>query len=282
MKRLRTVFSSHARKWRTFQFVYPVISRRARGLSVGVNLNPDGACNFDCVYCQVDRTAERTITKVDLAVLEHELREIVGHYADLFEEPEFRQVVPEYRRLNDIAFSGDGEPTASPVFPEAARIAAAAREEFGVNEAKIVIITDACFLTRPKVAETLAFLDDHNGEIWAKLDAGTEEYYRRVNRASHSLQHVLENLLAAARVRPIVVQSLFLRLRGEPPTQGEIEAYVDRLRQLGADGGQISLVQIYTVARRPAEDYVSALTTEELEGIAEQVRQLGLRAEIYA
>src|SRR6185295_20336399 len=38
------------------RFVYLTISPRARGLSIGVNLNPDRKCNFDCVYCEVDRT----------------------------------------------------------------------------------------------------------------------------------------------------------------------------------------------------------------------------------
>ncbi len=275
------LFASHGRHWRGFQYVYPVISRRAQGLSIGINLNPDKACNFDCVYCQVDRTEEPRTRKVDLPVLERELRHLIGNYRNLFAEPEFQAVPAEYRRLNDIAFSGDGEPTASPLFPEAVRIAAAVRRDYSVLEAKIVVITDACFLTRPKVAEALAFLDQNNGEIWAKLDAGTEEYFRRVNRPHVSLQHVLDNILTAAKVRPIVIQSLFFRLHGQSPSAEEIRAYVDRLRWLVASGGQISLVQLYTVARRPAEAYAEALSRDELEAIAAQVRQIGLRAECY-
>jgi len=280
--RLRVLFAVHRRQWRQFRYVYPVISRRARGLSIGINLNPDGACNFDCVYCQVDRKSPRPVREVDLDVLAAELRAILPEYRKLFEEPEFRDTPAEYRRLNDIAFSGDGEPTASAAFPEAVRIAAAAKSEFGSPEAKIVIITNACFLTRPKVAEALAFLDQHNGQIWAKLDAGTEAYFKRVNRPSHSLQHVLDNIAAASRTRPIIIQSLFIKLDGNPPPPEELDAYVERLRWLGDQGGRIELVQVYTIARRPAERCVSALSPMELEAIAIRVRQAGIPAEFFA
>ncbi|MGD8450614.1 MAG: radical SAM protein [Phycisphaerae bacterium] len=279
---LGRIFGTHGRKWRQFRYVYPVISRRARGLSIGVNINPDGVCNYDCVYCQVDRAALSPTGPVDLAVVEQELRHVLTARDQLFNEPEFAHVPPNYRRLNDIAFSGDGEPTASPVFPEAARLAARLREECRAPEAKIVVITNACFLTRPAVADTLAFLDDHNGEIWAKLDAGTEAYQQRINRSRHTLTHVLENIQTVARARPIVIQSLFLRLDGEPPAPTEIAAYVDHLRAIVAAGGKISLVQIYTVARKPAVDTVTPLTADELEAIATDVRNLGLRAECYA
>jgi hypothetical protein len=218
---------------------------------------------------------------VDPAVLARELGAVVQNHRSLFEEPEFRDTPPEYRRLNDIAFSGDGEPTNSPLFAKAARLAIDARREAGVSEAKIVVITNACFLARPKVAETLALLDQHKGEIWAKLDAGSEEYHQRVNRPSHSLQHVLDNILFAARVRPLVIQSLFPRLHGEPPGPSEIDAYIGRLGWLRQSGGRISLVQIYSVARAPTEPYVAALTAGELQRIAERVRRLGLRAECY-
>jgi wyosine [tRNA(Phe)-imidazoG37] synthetase (radical SAM superfamily) len=183
--------------------------------------------------------------------------------------------------LNDIAFSGDGEPTASPVFPQAARLTATLKEEYGLADVKIVVITNACFLTHPPVAEALAVLDQHNGEIWAKLDAGTEEYFRLVNGPSHSLQHVLDNILAAARIRPLVIQSLFMRVHDEPPLAAEIAAYLDRLRWLLDSGGRISLVQVYTMARRPTQPYVSALTADELEQIAARIRPLGVPVECY-
>jgi wyosine [tRNA(Phe)-imidazoG37] synthetase (radical SAM superfamily) len=278
---LKDAFSSHPRRWRDFLYVYPVISRRARGLSIGINLNPDAACSFNCIYCCADRSTPRNVPQLDLTVLESELRHLVQTRAQLFREPEFRHVPHEFRRLNDLAFSGDGEPTVVPCFPGAVRIAAAVRRDFRLDDAKIVVITNACGLTRPAVVEALALLDQHNGEIWAKLDAGTEEYFRRVTRAHCPLQQVLDSIRATAQVRPIVLQSLFMRIHGDPPPAGEIAAYVDRLRGLVASAARISLVQIYTVARRTAESYVTPLTEAELEPIAAAVRTLGLPVAVF-
>ncbi len=282
LKPLKDAFSSHPRRWRDFRYVYPVISRRSQGLSIGINLNPDAACNFDCVYCCADRHADRPAGPVDLNVLEAELRHLVASRSQLFDEPEFRDVPPEYRRLNDIAFSGDGEPTLVHAFPPAVRLAINVRHEFGLDEAKIIIITNGSGLARPAVAEALAVLDRHLDEIWAKLDAGTEEYFHAVNRARCTLQHVVDSILSAARVRPIVLQSLFVRIHGEPPSPAEIAAYADRVRWLIDNGGAIALVQIYTVARRTAESFVTPLTAAELASIADHVRPVGVPVAVFA
>ena len=74
----RLTFEYHRRELGSFRYVYPVLSRRARGVSVGINLNPDKGCNFDCLYCQVDRTGERPKPGVDLAELEVELRSLLS------------------------------------------------------------------------------------------------------------------------------------------------------------------------------------------------------------
>jgi len=276
-----TLFASHPRRWRHFNYVYPVISRRCRGLSIGVNLNPDAACNFDCVYCCADRTPPRPDKHVDLSILARELRSLSANWQSLFAEPEFQATPPELRRLNDIAFSGDGEPTIVPVFPEAARIAVAVRRELSLDAVRIIVITNGCGLTNPAVVDTLSLLDQNNGEIWAKLDAGTEEYFQRVNRARWPLQRVLENILSAAKLRPIVIQSLFLRLHGTPPSAQEVAAYCERLVWLLRAGGHIKLVQVYTVARRTREAYVAPLAAAELEQIAAEVRRAGLPVEVF-
>jgi wyosine [tRNA(Phe)-imidazoG37] synthetase (radical SAM superfamily) len=275
---------SHSRHWRENAYVYPVISRRSGGLSIGINLAPDAACNFSCVYCQVDRRAARRVSGVDIHVLRAELARMIDDAASeaIFEDPVLANVPAELRRIKDIAFSGDGEPTASPYFPRCVQIAADLKRRAGLDAAKIVLITNACYLTRPEVVEGLAIMDENNGEVWAKLDAATEEYHRLVNRPSHTLEHVMHNIIATARVRPIVIQALFMRLHGVPPDETELEAFVDRLNEILHAGGRISRVQVYTVARRPAENFVSALTSEELDRIASLVRKgSGLPATPY-
>lgn len=261
-----------------------MISRRSGGLSIGVNLNPDTACNFDCVYCQVDRTGAPRVRDVDLSVLRAELTEMVRLAAggELFRDPTFEHVPPHLRRINDLAFSGDGEPTTCRVFREAVALAAEIKRDAGLDAVKMILITDACYLTRPDVQAGLAILDHNNGEIWAKLDAGTAELYQLVNRPNYPLSHVIENIIHAARVRPVVIQSLFMRLHGLGPSETEIAAYIDRLHEITRAGGRIELVQVYTVARRPAESFVAALSDEEVDAITRQVRdKAGLAAESY-
>jgi len=268
-------FASHARDWRSNLYVYPVVSRRAGGVSIGINLNPDKACNFDCVYCQVDRTIPPKVRRVEIETLRRELDEMLALVVGgrLFDDPPFASLPPEFRRARDIAFSGDGEPTASPVFADAVRIAAERKTAHGLADLKMVLITDACYLTQPAVRAGLEVMDAHNGEIWAKLDAGTEAYFRRVNRPSVPLRHVLNNILETARVRPIVIQSLWMRLGGCSPPDEEVDAFADRLHEIVTGGGRIKLVQVYTVARRTAEADVTALSNEELDRVARRVRQ---------
>jgi len=275
--------SSHSRHWRENLYVYPVISRRSKGLSIGINVNPDTACNFDCVYCQVDRTVEPRVRDVDLDVVRSELERMIALATSgrLWQEPQFAGVPEERRRLNDIALSGDGEPTTFREFKECVQLVADCKEAAELRDVKIVLITDACYLMKRNVAAALEIMDDNQGEIWAKLDAGTEEYYRLVNRPNYPLEHVVRNITAAATMRPVVIQSLFLRLEGTPPSYSEIGAFIDRMHEIRERGGAIDRVQVYTVARTPAEDYATALSREEIDDLSKRVEQAGFRVETY-
>ena len=191
----------------------------------------------------------------------------------IFAEARFRNTPQPLRRLNDIAFSGDGEPTASAHFQRAVEICDEVRRRHGLKDLKLVLITNASLFHLPRVHRALQLFDTLGGEIWAKLDAGTEEFYRLVDRAAVPWRQILDNLREAALARPIVIQSLFMRIHGEPTPQAELEAYCDRLKEIADVGGRIKLVQIHTVARKPAEEWVSALADREVEVLAELVRR---------
>ncbi len=271
----RALFTHHERVFENFRFVYPVLSRRSRGISLGVNLNPDKVCNFDCIYCQVDRTSASETTFVETAQLLDELeiglRMILS--SDLYHAEKFRHTPSELRRLNDIAFSGDGEPTTYRNFDEIIAACAEVKRRHWLDDVKMVLITNASMFHREHVQRGLAILDENNGEIWAKLEAGTEEYYRLVDRTTIPFQQILDNITDAARARPIVIQALFMRVNGESPPPAELRAFCDRLNEVLTAGGKISLVQIYTIARRPAERYVMPLTDREVDEIADLVKQ---------
>jgi wyosine [tRNA(Phe)-imidazoG37] synthetase (radical SAM superfamily) len=274
----------HPRAWEQNRFVYPVLSRRSKGLSIGVNLNPDKVCNFDCVYCQVDRRSEAETRFVELDGLMSELDAMLALVSrgEIWGDPEFADVPEELRRLNDIAFSGDGEPTTYRNFDEIIDRVAALKRRWRLGDVKLVLITNASMFHRNVVQHGLELLDRNQGEIWAKLETGTEAYYELIERTRVPFRQILQNITAAALVRPIVIQSMFLRLDGQPPPSTEIDAYVDRLKDILAAGGRIKLVQVYTVARPPAESSVGPLTHDEVDAIAQSVRErTGVPTESY-
>ncbi len=266
----------HRRSYDDFYYVYPVISRRSRGVSIGINLNPDKACNFDCIYCEVDRVRPARRKDVDLDVLSQELRDMLRIYQDgaLFAREPFASAPPSWRALNDIAFSGEGEPTACPVFEQAVEAVWQARKDMGLETAKLVLITNAACLDRPGVRRGVRRMQQGAHEIWAKLDAGTRDYYRMVNRSRVPYARILRNITGTARWCPLVIQSLFLRVSGEPPTENQILAYAARLNEIQAQGGKILRLQLYTLARPAAVTWTAALSDDELNHIAALVKKL--------
>jgi len=280
--RLNEAWRRHERRWKDTRLVYAVVSRRSRGISIGLNLAPDKTCNFNCVYCQVNRAIPPATRLVDTETLSEELDRILQAEKDgtLYEDAPFNALLPDERGIRDIAFSGDGEPTTCAQFEEAARIAARLRLQYDLQTAKLVLITNASRL--PEVRSALTVLDENNGEIWAKLDAGTEDYFQKTNRSRLSLTRILENILDAARSRALVIQTLWFRLREQPPPEKEILAYCDRLNELLAAGGRLKSIQMYTLARNPREAAAAPLPSEELEKIASFVQtKVPIPIEVY-
>ena len=286
---LNSAHKDHPRTFSGSQFVYPVLSRRSGGISIGINLNPDKICNFDCVYCQVKRKADDqnihvTFDKDTIDIIVAELINTIEmvYSGQLFENPPFDSIPDEQRKLSDISFSGDGEPTSCPVFDLLCSKIADIRRQYAQDDVKIVLITNSTLLHKPKVQEGLAVLDTNNGEIWAKLDAGTEQYYQNVNRSQVTFDKVLDNILRTAQKRPIKIQSLFMSVMHQPPGADEMEAYINCFKNIIAQGGKIISVQIHTVAREPAETFVQPLTDQQVDEIAEKVQaQTGLKVERY-
>ena len=265
------------------RFVYTVISPRARGLSVGINMNPDRHCNFDCIYCEVDRSQSAREAALDVPVMIAELSrtlELVesGRLGAL---ERYRTTPPDLLQLRHIALSGDGEPTLCPNFVDAVEGLAHFRASGHRPFLKMVLITNGSFLDRLEVVEGLRLFTVRD-EIWAKLDVGTQEAMNRLNRSDCPIEKVLANILMVGRERPIVIQSLFPSLRGQPPASGEIDDYVRRLRDLKDAGAQISLVQIYSATRPTPNSGCGHLPLRTLSDIAQRVRETcGLKAEVF-
>jgi len=265
------------------RFVYTVISPRARGLSVGVNMNPDQRCNFDCVYCEVDRTVPARESGLNVAVMGRELEQTLAlvRAGGLRQRPCYRQAPRELLELRHVALSGDGEPTLSPHFVDAVEAVVHLRARGRFPYFKLVLITNASGLDRPEIAGGLSLFTPRD-EVWAKLEAGTQDYMERVNRPDCSLEKIQANILALARTRPVVIQSLFTTINGEGPSGAEIEAYVQRLRALKEEGARLPLVQIYSATRPASHAQCGHLPLRTLAAIAQRVRDsAGLHAEVF-
>jgi wyosine [tRNA(Phe)-imidazoG37] synthetase (radical SAM superfamily) len=269
------------RDWLGNRFVYAVISSRAGGLSLGVNMNPDRRCNFDCSYCEVDRRSPSDERQLLVDVMAAELHRTLqavqsGHFRS---RPCYHSLPNELLKLRHVALSGDGEPTLAPNFVEA--VQAVARVRALGSFFKIVLLTNGTGLDQPEVLRGLEILTKSD-EIWIKLDGGTQGFVDKVNRPNVPLEKILANILLVGRQRPVVIQSLFPAIHGDEPPFEEIQEYAQRLKELKAGGAQISLVQIYSAARPSVYTDWGHLPLRVLSQIAQAVRQVaGLHAEVF-
>ncbi len=256
------------------QMVYATISQRAGGLSIGINMAPNQMCNFDCVYCQVKRDSSHANRKVDVKVMSRELAQLLAmvQMNRVRELNGFKNVPDDLLQLKDIALSGEGEPTLCPNFLEVVQELLRVRGNPQFPKFKLVLITNATGLSLPAVSDGLALFEERD-EVWAKLDAGTQEHMDRVDRSPVPLKQVLSNIRMLASKRSVVIQSLFCSVEGVLPSEDEIEAYADRLNELVEAGAQIQLVQIYSVTREPGvPGHCEHLSLSELSRIARRVR----------
>jgi wyosine [tRNA(Phe)-imidazoG37] synthetase (radical SAM superfamily) len=281
----------HPREYAEFTYAYPVLSRRSGGVSFGVNLNLDKACNFDCPYCQVDRTVSGRPQRLDVARVRAEVEALLDSVdaQGVCRLPLFDAVPDAQKMLRDIALSGDGEPTMVPEFAEIARALAEVQATRPDLDFKLVLISNATLLDRPGVragVDALFSNGSPRGEVWAKLDAGTEAWYQRVNVSRVPLDRIEANLISLGKDHPFKVQSFFCRLtdealRGGGWDEAELTAWLSRLGRVRDSGARILEVQLYTLARRPAEAFIQPVDAAFLNGVRQRVEALGIPANVY-
>ena len=271
--------SNHDRTLDGFTYVYSVLSRRAGGVSVGINLNPNNACNWQCVYCQVPDLVRGKAPKIDLARLESELRAFL---TALRQGDWLRHNAPEgARTLRDIAFSGNGEPTSALEFTDAVERVARLHAEFDLGPAVTLrLITNGSLLGQVRVREGIRRLGQAGGEVWFKVDAGRADSIERINGVRLAPGTVARNLEACAALCLTWVQTCVFRWDGLPPSDAELDAWLGVLTSAGA---AIPGVLLYGVARpslQPAGARISPLSAEEFDRIAAMVQEKGLTVRV--
>ena len=265
---------NHDRDAAGLAYVYPVVSRRAQGVSVGINLNPNNACNWRCVYCQVPGLVRGKAPEIDVARLGRELR---AQLAAIAHGDWLAEHAPEgARRLNDVAFSGNGEPTSSPQFAEAVALARDVLTELALAPAtKLVLITNGSLVHQAGVQTGLRTLGAAGGEVWFKVDRATDAGMRAVNDAAPGMERVRANLATASALAPTWIQTCLFARDGAPPEERELAALVDFLATARADGLALRGMLLYGLARQshqPEAPALARLPREWLDQFAARVR----------
>ena len=272
----------HDRNAAHMTYIYPVVSRRAGGVSVGVNLNPNNACNWRCIYCQVPNLKRGAAPEINLNLLEAELTALLS---DILHGDFMQTRVPENaRRLNDIAISGNGEPTSAKAFPEVIQLIGRVMKRFDlVNKIKLILITNGSLLARAPVQLGLKRMAKLQGEVWYKLDAATRDGMVRINNTQQSLKKTAAHLSLAASLCPTHVQTCVFAQNGVAPNELEQQTYLDFLASLITQGIKLRGVLLYGIARpsqQPEAPQLAPLPAMWMEEFARKIAQTGLSVRI--
>lgn len=251
---------NHPRLSEFNRLVYPVVSRRAGGISLGINLNPTKTCTYDCVYCQVDRTIEIKGLEVNLEQISEELEywigEINNHHNSFVDQP-----------LKDISIAGDGEPTLCKLLPKLLVELVQIKKKFELELCKLVLFTNGTNLNRSELQQALPEFYNSGGQIWFKLDFWDESSFHRINRSNIDYSKIIENLKTVGKEHPIILQSCFFSWNDETYSPDYYDQYITFVKHLQDAGVKIEMIQVYTLARTPAEASAKPWSDEVMDRI---------------
>ena len=282
----KLTIKNHDRDVVGYQYIYPVISRRSGGLSIGINFNTNNACNWACVYCQVPDLSIGAAPELDFDVLERELTEFLqdvlhGSFYDRF------QLEPELRVIKDIAISGNGEPTSVKEFSKAIVLITGIVEQAHIVEPfQYVLITNGSLVHKQDVKAGLKLFSQYHGQVWFKLDSATEEGREVINHSAQSLQRQIENLVSSAKLCSTWIQSCMLNYSNKADVglvaKEEQDAYLAIIAKVQQ---QVVLqgVMLYSLARpslQPEAGIISSASIEQLNAFAARIRRLGLSVKV--
>lgn len=274
----------HSRDSAGLHYVYPVVSRRAGGVSVGINLNTNNACNWRCVYCQVPGLKLGTAPAIDLELLEKELR---GFLYELLHGDFMQQRVAEdARRINDIALSGNGEPTSAKEFVQVIALIGKLQQELALPpHLKLVLITNGSLMHRAYAQQGLRLMAQFRGEVWFKLDRASSAGMQIINNTQLSMEKVRKNLITAIALCPTWLQTCWFALDGLAPSKQDEDDYLGFVAGLLHDNIRPQGVLLYSLARPSLQaeaPRLAALSALQIESFAERIRALGVAVKVSA
>jgi wyosine [tRNA(Phe)-imidazoG37] synthetase (radical SAM superfamily) len=190
------------------------------------------------------------------------------------------QVPADARRINDIAISGNGEPTSAREFEQVIELIARVKRDYDLpEELKLVLITNGSLIDRGGVQSGLRRMAALNGEVWFKLDSVTREGRQRINNTRMSLKQMRENLRTAALLCPTWLQTCLFQIDGEPPDAKECAAYLKFIEGLLQEDVPLRGVLLYALARpsmQPEGPRLSKVSRDWAEAFRRKIQSLGL------
>lgn len=272
-------FENHSRYFKECKYVYPVVSRRSQGVSLGINLNLNNACNWRCIYCQVDGLIRGKPAVINLTELEKELDTMLqwiinGDFLINF-------APSGLQRLNDICLAGNGEPTLSPDFLAVCQLIVKLRQKYLLDNVKTVLITNGSQIHLPRIKDALKVLNNCNGEVWFKVDRATSEKVNLINQVLLNMETVGNHLVLSSMLCKTFIQSCWFNNYGNEPDIGDVAQFVDFIAKYKSN---IAGVLLYSTARLPALPEgaeIAQCSDAFLYNLNEQILKLGIKSVYY-
>lgn len=245
------------------EIVFGPIHSRRLGSSLGVNLLPAKGkfCNFDCVYCECGWNRD--------GVCDHVLPRLEDVRAAM--QTKLESCLEEGMRIDSITFSGNGEPTLNPDFPQIVDMVLAMRDRY-YPDAVVSVLSNATMISRPEIAAALMKVDNPI----LKLDAPTDEGVLLVNRPScrYSVNDIVGQL--GVFNGNFVLQTMFLKWEGFD-TSKQVAAWMDMVRKL-----RPREVMVYTLDRETPQKDLQKFTVEEMTSMVQPLIDEGFKVQIKA
>ena len=240
----------------------PIFSRRL-GSSLGVNILPSKGklCNFDCVYCECgwnkDGRSDNRFPSAD--------------EVEMALEEKMSRASSEGVPVDSITFSGNGEPTMNPDFPQIVETTLRLRDRY-FPKAKVSVLSNAVLVGRESVAEALMKVDNPI----LKIDASSDMLVQKINRPVGTC-HLKDIVEALKRFDGnFILQTMFLRSPEFDTASPEaLGAWMDIVREL-----RPREIMVYTIDRETPDKSLEKYTVEEMTAFVQPLLDEGFKIQI--
>lgn len=246
----------------------PIHSRRV-GTSLGINLLPikGKICSFDCVYCECgwNKDGKQNTKLPDLEDIKKAI------------ETKFKEVNSKNIKVDSISFTGNGEPTIHPNFPEIIDYVIELRNKYLLG-AEISVFSNAMHIDKPAIREALQKVENPI----LKLDAASNNLAYKINQpqGNYDVEKVVANMKLFNG--NFIMQTMFLKGETEKGSvDNTIESNVEEWRKIVLEL-KPRKVMVYSFERETPSKGLIKATVEEMKQISAPLIEEGIVVQINA